>query len=277
MTEGSDRITVQLTAASGVAVLAALIAVIAVTLVGPAAASAPALSCATGDAGVHYTAPSNLTVADASNATVDSPFAGNQSIAVGDVTVSADGTAFARVETATGETCLSDLDATTVPVTVESDAATVTVEGSVDALAFEDPAADEVAFAYRAENDLTVTLADAGHPAGTTLRVLDAESDRELDGATVASDGSLALSLPASEDGTRVRLITPPETADTAGQTPTERATAPSSTAAVRGDGGAPASGTDGADDDGGGPLWPLVAVLALLVIGAITARRRFD
>lgn len=268
MTDGTDVVAVRSRIGpSGGAALVVFATVLAVALIGPAAANAPILSCATGDAGVHYTAPSNLTVADASDATVDGPFAGNESVAVGNVTVSADGTAFARVETATGATCLSEVDATNATVIVDTDAATVAVDGSVAALAFDDPAADDVAFAYRAGDGSTLTLADAGHPSGTTLRVLDAETDRELDVATVASDGSLSLPLPASEAGTRVRLTTPADESTTPGPTPADASPTPTGTADA---------GTDSATGEGSGVLWPLlVAITLLAAIGAVAVYLR--
>lgn len=202
-------------ATTGVVIAVVLAAIALSAGTGPAVASTPPLSCAGGDGGVRYTA-GNLTVADASSATDDRPFTGDSAVTVGNVTVSADGAAFARVEQATDDACLSDVDATATPMTVETSDATLTVEGQFDALAFDDPTAGGDGIAYESGGSVTVTIADAGMPVGTTVEAVDDSGD-VVTQSTVADDGSITLSLPASDGETSLGLQ---EAIDTDDETP---------------------------------------------------------
>jgi hypothetical protein len=237
----------------------------------PATASTPPLSCADGEGGVRYTA-GTLTVADASDAPVSNPFTAEKAVTIGNVTLSADGPAFARLERADDSACLSDVNATATPVTVETGDATLTVEGQVDALAFEDPSVGSDGLAYESQEPVTVTIADSALPAGTTVEALDSDGEVASE-ATVAANGSLTLSLPASDGGTTLSLREPsPETTTDPGSDgsdsddPNTETTAPS-------DGG-DGTGTDTESAGDAGPGFGLTAVaIALLVLGL--ARRR--
>jgi hypothetical protein len=235
------------------AVLLVLLSMLLLAAVSSSAtASTPGLSCADGEGGVYYTAPSNLTVADASNATVHGPFVATDAITLDNVTVRAAGDAFVRFHGhGTDGTCLSAVNATTTPLTVETEAGTLTVEGRVDALAFDDPTVGGDAIAYRTTESVTVTIADSGVEAGTTVEAVDADGN-VLTEATVADDGSLSLSLPARTSATHLSLQTVQAETTTARSTETDTHTSreqtpPGSTTAST----PPGTGTTTSQDTG--------------------------
>lgn len=275
MTERHTALTVVTRA--GLTALAVLVAAGALTVAaGPAAASTPSLSCADGEGGVYYTAPSNLTVADDTNATVHGPFVANGSITLDNVTFRAAGDTFARFHGhgTDGGTCLSAVNATATPLTVETGTATLTIEGRFDALAFDEPTVGGDVIAYRTTEPATVTIADSGVESGTTIVAVDADGNAVTE-ATVAADGSLSLTLPTRTGETRLRLQTvqPETTARDTGtddETPNEESPdGPATTGTV------PGMETTGATSPGFGLALSLVAVVGALVLLTVQAPRR--
>jgi PGF-CTERM protein len=238
----------------------------------PAGATAPPVSCADGEGGVRYTA-GTLTVADASDAPVSNPFTAEKAITIGNVTLSADGPAFARVERADDGACLSDVNATATPVTVATSDVTVTVEGQVDTLAFEDPAVGGDGLAYESQEPVTVTIADSELPAGTTVEVLDGNGDARE--ATVAANGSLTLSLPPSDGGSSLTLReAPPETTTDLGSddNDSDEPTTETTTPVDESDGTETKTGTESAGDAGPG-FGVVVALVGLAGVGLLRCR----
>jgi hypothetical protein len=199
----TDRATVPALAA-----VAALLAVAAVGAVG--AASPLSLSCVDGDTGAVYTAGAGLQVSDdtASDALTANPFVDETTLAFGNATVRANGSARTVLETATADSlCVGETDATATPVTlVPDDFASVTLEGNVSALSYGPVSYDAGAADLRYDAAESVTLTLTGGPsAGTTVRAVDADSGATLANATADDSGRVTLSLPAGAHGVDLR------------------------------------------------------------------------
>lgn len=241
----------------GVLTIIVVLGSLALTIGGGPVAATTA-SCTDDSDGALYTAPSNLTVQEASTATM-ATFPADDAVRIENLTISADGEAFVRVEQARDGACLSDVNATSTPVTIESDDATVTIDGHAEILEFKHPATDETALAYRAPETVAVTLADAGFDPGTTVAAATAGGEL-LAEAIVAENGSLTLALPARTDTMQVQVsekVTETTTPNGTDSNPENEAEPETDT------------GTDAADDPSSG-FGVVVALVGLVGIAAL-------
>ncbi|WP_254864646.1 CARDB domain-containing protein [Halovivax gelatinilyticus] len=174
--------------------------------------SAVDLECTEGDGGGPvYLANSGLAVVDNDSAPDEAypSFPDNETIHLDDddypnVTFSAGGDAELRLENRTTERiCLAAVDATEYEILIDpANLSAVTVNGSVDGLAFGDldfDVDDEPEVVYNASDAISLTIHDTGLEEGDSIAIESLDSDAVDAEVDADSNGSLLLDLPAGE------------------------------------------------------------------------------
>jgi PKD repeat protein len=186
-----------------------------------AAASGVDLSCTDSSGGAVYQTDTGLEVAESAAGIAFGTFPTDESVRFGGgaVRLSASGSARVELDRGTGnETCLSDVRAGTVPVTVESAGELdVVLQSNLSAFAYRDPdyAADTGAdVAYDAGNSVAVRFASTGEPDGTTVYAVDGRSGALLDRSGVAGS-DVTLTLPSGSHDVDLRTNSLPTSSDT--------------------------------------------------------------
>ncbi|MGM0591911.1 MAG: PKD domain-containing protein [Halobacteriota archaeon] len=198
-----------------VLVTALVLAVLAVGYgAAPVAAQSdePTLDCVGSGGGAVYVTDSNLTVFENDSAIDFGTFPDGETVDFGEAALSASGPASVRLENGTGSvTCLGDVNASTHTVNVTADGeGTFLVDGEANGLSFREPvyaAGDGAAdLAYDSPGALDLRLPASGLSAGTSVLAVDHDSGTTLDTATVAGNGTVAVSLPAGTNSVDVTV-----------------------------------------------------------------------
>jgi PGF-pre-PGF domain-containing protein len=196
---------------------------------GTLAGTSPDLACVGSSGGAAYVTNSGLTVYENDGSILYGTFPDHNTVDFGSgaVSLSASGSAQARVDEGTGDrTCLGGVTATN-PITVDPDGESPFVlESDVSKFSYTDPTyspTDTSAdIAYDAASSLTVTFESTGLSQGTTVIAEDADTDSQLATGTVDSNGAVTLTLSSGThdvnlyvDDTQSPSLTSPTKVDT--------------------------------------------------------------
>lgn len=178
-----------------------LITLAGVTTVATPVAAVPDATCGGAGDGTTFVADSGFTVeyTDTQPIPDDGPVQGSDTIRVPNVTLSAAGDAFVRLENGTGpETCLTGINASETPIRVDPDGEqAVVIDGGLDTLSLADADYEEgtIDFAYVGSSSWTLTLESTGLPENTEIVAVD-QTGSELATGIVDASGTLILRLP---------------------------------------------------------------------------------
>lgn len=181
--------------------LGVVLALAALATVSMPVAAVPHVACGgTGD-GTMFVADSGFTVEYAGEQPIpdDGPYQDSTTIRLQNVSLSADGAAFLRLENGTGpETCLTGINASETPVRIDPDEKqAVVVDGELDTLSLADADYGDgtIDFAYVGSGPWTLTYESTGLPENTEIVAVD-QTGSELATGIVNASGSLSLLLP---------------------------------------------------------------------------------